>query len=152
MIDPLSAYAAITSAAGAISAAVKAGRDLASLSAPISRYAKAEAELQHGANAKKNGFFSKLGVVEENAIEKHFKQEEVKRLRDEMRSLFQLYGSPGQWERLQQTIAEERARQQKALKLAQYKKDQLITFIIVGAIAIGGVIAIIVYVKILMSL
>ena len=152
MIDPLSAYAAIASAAGAISAAVKAGRDFASLSAPIARYAKAEAELQHGANAKKNGFFSKLGVVEENAIEKHFKQEEVKRLRDEMRSLFQLYGSPGQWERLQQTIAEERARQQKALKLAQYKKDQLITFIIVGAIAIGGVIAIIVYVKILMSL
>ena len=152
MIDPLSAYAAITSAAGAISAAVKAGRDLASLSAPISKYAKAEAELQHGATAKKNGIFSKLGVVEANAIEKHFKQEEVKRLRDEMRSLFQLYGSPGQWERLQQVIAEERARQQSALRLAQHKRDQMITVLIVaGALALA-VAVIVFYLKFLMSL
>ena len=152
MIDPLSAYAAISAAAGAISSAIKAGRDLSSLSGHISKYAKAEAELQHGASAKKNGLFSKLGVVEENAIEKHFKQEEVKRLRDEMRSLFQLYGSPGQWERLQQTIAEERARQQRALKLAQHKRDQLITFLIVAAVIVVGVIALVIYVKVLMSL
>ena len=152
MIDPLSAYAAISAAAGAISSAIKAGRDLSSLSGHISKYAKAEAELQHGASAKKNGIFSKLGVVEENAIEKHFKQEEVKRLRNEMRSLFQLYGSPGQWERLQQTIAEERARQQRALKLAQHKRDQLITFLIVAAVIVVGVIALVIYIKVLMSL
>ena len=152
MIDPLSAYAAISAAAGAISSAIKAGRDISSLSGHISKYAKAEAELQHGASAKKNGLFSKLGVVEENAIEKHFKQEEVKRLRDEMRSLFQLYGSPGQWERVQQTIAEERARQQRALKLAQHKRDQMITFLIVAAAIVVGVIAIVIYVKVLMSL
>ena len=139
-------------AAGAISAAVKAGRDLSSLSGHISKYAKAEAELQHGASAKKNGIFSKLGVVEENAIEKHFKQEEVKRLRDEMRSLFQLYGSPGQWERLQQTIAEERARQQKALRLAQHKRDQMITFLIVAAALVLAVAVIVFYLKFLMSL
>ena len=152
MIDPLSAYAAISAAAGAISSAIKAGRDISSLSGHISKYAKAEAELQHGVSAKKNGLFSKLGVVEENAIEKHFKQEEVKRLRNEMRSLFQLYGSPGQWERLQQTIAEERARQQRALKLAQHKRDQMITFLIVAAAIVVGVIAIVIYVKVLMSL
>lgn len=152
MIDPLTAYAAITSAAGAISAAVKAGRDLSSLSGHITKYAKAEADLSHGATAKKAGIFSKLGVVESNAIEKHFKQEEVKRLRDEMRSLFQLYGSPGQWERLQQTIAEERARQQKALRLAQHKRDQMITFLIVAAALVLAVAVIVFYLKFLMSL
>tara|TARA_Y100000996_G_C22519285_1_gene641768 strand:+ start:272 stop:730 length:459 start_codon:yes stop_codon:yes gene_type:complete len=152
MVDPLSAYAAISSAAGAISAAVKAGRDLASLGGQISKYAKAEADLQHGASTKKNSIFSKLGVVEESAIEKHFKQEEVRRLRNEMRSLFQLYGSPGQWERLQQTIAEERARRQRALKLAQHKREQMITIIIASAIGLFGVIALGIYVKILMSL
>lgn len=151
MIDPMTAYAAITSAAGAISAAVKAGRDLSSLSGQITKYAKAEADLSHGANTKKSGIFSKLGVVESNAIEKHFKQEEVKRLRDEMRSLFQLYGSPGQWERLQQTIAEERARQQKALRLAQHKRDQIITFLIVSGALVLAVVVIVIYVKVLMS-
>lgn len=152
MIDPLTAYAAITSAAGAISAAVKAGRDLSSLSGQITKYAKAEADLSHGASTKKSGIFSKLGVVEANAIEKHFKQEEVKRLRDEMRSLFQLYGSPGQWERLQQVIAEERARQQSALRLAQHKRDQMITVLIVaGALALA-VSVIVFYLKFLMSL
>lgn len=152
MIDPITAYAAITSAAGAISAAVKAGRDLSSLSGHITKYANAEADLSHGASTKKAGIFSKLGVVEANAIEKHFKQEEVKRLRDEMRSLFQLYGSPGQWERLQQVIAEERARQQKALKLAQHKRDQMITVLIVaGALALA-VAVIVFYLKFLMSL
>ena len=58
MVDPLSAYAAISSAAGAISAAVKAGRDLASLGGQISKYAKAEADLQHGASTKKNSIVS----------------------------------------------------------------------------------------------
>ena len=151
MIDPMTAYAAITSAAGAISSAIKAGRDLSSLSGQITKYAKAEADLSHGASTKKAGIFSKLGVVEANAIEKHFKQEEVKRLRDEMRSLFQLYGSPGQWERLQQVIAEERARQQKALKLAQHKRDQMITFLIIAGALVLAVVAIAIYVKVLMS-
>ena len=76
MIDPLSAYAAISAAAGAISSAIKAGRDISSLSGHISKYAKAEAELQHGASAKKNSLFSKLGGVEENAIEKLLWQDE----------------------------------------------------------------------------
>ena len=152
MIDPMTAYAAITSAAGAISAAVKAGRDLSSLSGQITKYAKAEADLSHGASAKKAGIFSKLGVVEANAIEKHFKQEEVKRLRDEMRSLFQLYGSPGQWERLQQTIAQERARQQTALRLAQHRRDQVITFSIVAGALVLAAAVIVFYLKFLMSL
>ena len=39
MIDPISAFSMISSAAGAISGSIKAGKD-ASLSGPISRYAK----------------------------------------------------------------------------------------------------------------
>ena len=53
MIDPMSAFAAISAASSAISSAVKAGKDLHSLSGPISKYAKAEAELNFGATRKK---------------------------------------------------------------------------------------------------
>ena len=129
MVDPLIAFAAIKTASASISAAVKAGRDLSSLAGPITKYAKAEAELQFGAAKKKRGVFAKLGATDESAIEKHFRQEEVRRLRKDMRELFMLYGSPGQWERLQATIAEERAEKQKQLRLAEHKRQQMVQII-----------------------
>ena len=137
MVDPLIAFAAIKAASTSISAAVKAGRDLSSLAGPITKYAKAEAELQHGAATKKKSIFAKLGATDESAIEKHFRQEEVRRLRSDMRELFLLYGAPGQWERLQATIAEERAEKQRQLKLQQHKKEQIIQTII--AIIVVGI-------------
>jgi len=130
MVDPLIAFAAIKTASASISAAVKAGRDLSSLAGPITKYAKAEAELQFGAAKKKRSIFAKLGATDESAIEKHFRQEEVRRLRKDMRELFLLYGSPGQWERLQATIAEERAEKQKQLRLAEHKRQQMVQIII----------------------
>ena len=59
MIDPISAFAAVSAPADAISNAVKAGKDLHSLSGPIRKYAKAEAELAFGATRKKNSIFSR---------------------------------------------------------------------------------------------
>ena len=58
MIDPISAFTAVSAASSAISSAIKAGKDLHSLSGPIAKYAKAEAELAFGATRKKNSFFA----------------------------------------------------------------------------------------------
>lgn len=143
MIDALAAFAAIKAASTSISAAVKAGRDLSNLAGPISKYAKAEAELQFGAAKKKRGIFAKLGATDESAIEKHFRQEEVRRLRKDMRELFLLYGAPGQWERLQATIAEERAEKQRQLRIQEQKKEQLVQVIIailVVALAVSALV------------
>ena len=52
----------------------------------------------------------------DDAIDKHFKEEEQKRLKEELRSIFRLYGSPGQWERLQATIAQARAEHKKGIR------------------------------------
>ncbi len=52
----------------------------------------------------------------DDAIDQHFKEEEQKRLKDELRSIFLLYGSSGQWERLQATIAHARAEHKKPWK------------------------------------
>ena len=46
MIDPITAFSAVSTAANAISRAVKAGRDLNSLGHQIAKYATAEADLQ----------------------------------------------------------------------------------------------------------
>ena len=135
MIDPVSAFAAVSAGHAAIMKAVQIGRDLSSLSSSISKYAQGEAELQFGASKKKNSRFS---LAEDSAIEKHFKKEKLDDMRKELRSVFQLYGKPGQWERLQAEIASERARIQAELRLRAHKREQLITWCaVMGILTIG---------------
>ena len=62
----------------------------------------------------------------DDAIDQHFKEEEQKRLKDELRSMFFFYGSAGQWERLQATIAQARAEHKKALEEQARQRDLFI--------------------------
>ena len=138
MIDPMSAFAAVSAASSAISSAVKAGRDLSSLSGPIAKYAKAEAELNFGAVRKKNSLFSKMTGAEQRGIEEFFKQEELATLRNELRSIFQIYGRPGAWERLQAEIARQRAEQKEELERRARVRDAIIFWTVVPVILIAG--------------
>jgi len=138
MIDPISAFAAVSAGHAAIKKAVEMGKDLGSLSGAISSYAKGEAELQFGENRKKGSRFS---VAEDSAIEKHFKKEKMNQMRDELRSIFMLYGTMGQWERLQAEIASERARinkelQERARKIDLIKKIAVATIVFTSGLGI----------------
>mgnify|MGYP005994541011 FL=1 len=147
MIDPVSAFAMLTSAHSAISKICKMGKDLSSATKFVTQYAKAEAELGFAKEQKKKGIF---GSVMDEAIEKHFQEEEQKRLKDELRSLFLLHGSYGQWERLQATIASARAEHRKRLKEQQRIRDRnlMITVGVVSFIlGIGGLIILVNYLK-----
>lgn len=146
MIDPMTAFAAVSAASSAISSAIQAGKDLSSLSGPIKKYAQAEADLQFGASAKKTGWMSKFSMVEQNAIDEHFRKEELRQLRDQMREMFMLYGAPGQWERLQAEIANQRAMRQRFLEHKKKQRDMIITIItitiaipVIAGIVFGGV-------------
>ena len=129
MIDPFTAFAALKGATEVISQGIKTGKDLVNMSGAVSKWAKAEANLQVIASEKPKGLgkiFGKLTGAEQNAIDAHFRKEEADRIRDEMRSMFLLYGSPGQWERLQKEIAVERKRQADFLrqKIAAEKRKK----------------------------
>lgn len=143
MIDPISAFAAVNTAASAISSAIKAGKDLSSLSGPISKYAQAEAQLNFGASKKKKSIFSKMTGAEQAGIDEFFRKEELDTLRDEMRSVFMLYGKPGAWERLQAEIARQRAMQKQELERRAKVRETillaLVGFLIVG-VGGGGII------------
>lgn len=139
MIDPITAFSAVSTAANAISRAVKAGRDLNSLGHQIAKYATAEADLQFGESKKKQSRFS---FTEDKAIERHFKKEELRQKRDELRSLFLIYGAPGQWERLQAEIASVRKERADYLKkMAEKRRQTINVLIIVGSIllAVGAI-------------
>ena len=136
MIDPISAFAAVNTAASAISSAIKAGKDLSSLSGPISKYAQAEAQLNFGASRKKKSIFSKMTGAEQAGIDEFFRKEELDTLRSEMRSVFQLYGKPGAWERLQAEIARQRAVQKEELE-RRAKVRETILVCLVGLLIFG---------------
>tara|TARA_R100000951_G_scaffold39462_1_gene33292 strand:- start:294 stop:752 length:459 start_codon:yes stop_codon:yes gene_type:complete len=144
MIDPISAFAMLTSAHSALKKCVSMGKDLSSATSAITSYAKAEAELGFAKEIKKSGVF---GSVMDNAIEQHFKEEEQTRLKDELRSLFLLHGSFGQWERLQATIASARAEHRKQLKELQRIKDRNLTITVVTVLLIVGLGGIFLFIK-----
>ena len=142
MIDPFTAFAALKGATEVISQGIKTGKDLVNMSGAVSKWAKSEASLQVISSEKPKGLgklFGKLTGAEQNAIDAHFRKEEANRLRDEMRSMFLLYGSAGQWERLQKEIAVERKRQADFLRqkiAAEKRKKNIIIWtlaIIFGA-------------------
>ena len=124
MIDPVSAFGLIVSAHKTLKKCVEMGKDLSSATTAIQNYARGEAELGFGKERKKKKRL--FGGIMDDAIEQHFKEEEQKRLKDELRSMFLLYGSAGQWERLQATIAHARAEHKKALEEQARKRDLLI--------------------------
>ena len=111
------------------------GRDLNSAQNAVMQYAKGEAELGFGKERKKKSIF---GGVMDSAIDKHFKEEEQKRLKDELRSIFRLYGSPGQWERLQATIAQARAEHKKALEEKARQRDIFVKTTVAISVALIG--------------
>ena len=140
MIDPITAFAAISAGHKAIMKAVQIGKDLSSLSSAVGRYAQGEAQLQFAETQKKKSRFS---FAEDSAIEKHFKKEQLDTMRDELRSMFLLYGKPGQWERLQAEIASERARIKKELEKQQKIKDRNEIIIAVTVVLIVGLLGIV---------
>ncbi len=118
------------------------GRDLNSAQNAVMQYAKGEAELGFGKERKKKSIF---GGVMDDAIDKHFKEEEQKRLKEELRSIFRLYGSPGQWERLQATIAQARAEHKKALEERARQRDIFVKTTVAIVVALLGFVGIYYY-------
>lgn len=152
MIDPISAFAAVTTASSAISSAIKAGRDLSSLggpNGPVAKYAKAEAELKFGAARKKNSIFSKMSGAEQAGIDEFFRQEELRQMRDEMRSIFMLYGKPGAWERLQAEIARQRQLQLEELRERGERRDKIIFWTVLPTIIVLGGLVLFFFIKFL---
>ena len=142
MIDPISAFSMLTSAHSALKKMVSMGKDLSSATKFVTQYAKAEAELGFAKEQKKKGIF---GSVMDQAIEKHFQEEEQARLKDELRSLFMLHGSYGQWERLQATIAQARAEHRKQLQEKQKIRDRNTLIIVCTVLVIAGIGSIILF-------
>jgi len=138
MIDPISAISVITTCSTAISSAIKAGKDLHSLSGPIKKYAEAEAALNFGASKKKNSIFSKVTGAEAVAIDNFFKKHELEQTRKQLREVFMLYAPHGSWEALQAEIARQRQIQKDLLEHQAKMRERFLAAIIIGGFVLVG--------------
>jgi|TARA_B100001059_G_C17744655_1_gene533600 hypothetical protein len=144
MIDPISAFAAVKTAHSVIMQGIKVGKDLSTMSGYISKWAIGEANLDVKAEKKGSSIFGKFSNVEAEAIEAHLRKEELRNMRNELREIFLLYGSAGQWERLQAEIASVRAKKKKQLRDMRDAQEKRKTLII-SVVAIAGLLVFIYY-------
>jgi|TARA_Y100000033_G_C2757573_1_gene117338 hypothetical protein len=138
MIDPVSAFTAVSAASSAISSAIKAGKDLSNLSGPVAKYAKAEAELNFGASRKKKSLFSRMTGAEQAGIDTYFKKLELDQMRAQLREVITIHGKPGAWEALQAEIARQRQIQKDELERRAKVRDAIIMWTVLPVILIGG--------------
>ena len=149
MIDPITAFSAIKVAHSSLMHGIKMGKDFASMAGSISKLAKGEAELSVAKEKKQKSLF---GNVIGNAIDKHFQEEERKRLFDELRSMVLLYGNNGQaqWERLAATIASAKAEHRRQLKeqaKVDYRNKLITTISATVLIGMAGIYYLAMYLK-----
>ena len=87
---------------------------------------------------RKKASSASLPGAEQAGIDEFFRKEELTRLREEMRSIFMIYGKKGQWERLQAEIARQRQIQKDELERRAKVRDAIILWTVLPAILIGG--------------
>ncbi len=76
--------------------------------------------------------------AEQAGIDEFFRQEELNNMRNELRSIFQIYGKPGAWERLQAEIARQRQMQKEELERRAKVRDAIILWTVLPVILIAG--------------
>ena len=152
MIGPMFGFAAVSAASSAISSAVKAGKDLHSLSGPVAKYAKAEAELNFGASRKKNSLFSRMTGAEQAGIDSYFKKLELDQMRAQLREVITIHGKPGAWEALQAEIARQRQLQKEELERRAKVRDAIILWTVLPVMIIGGAALLYLFVQYLRNL
>jgi hypothetical protein len=136
MIEVLALAGAVKAVSGAISAAVKAGKDATSLMPEFGKLAKLDAEIRMAESGKHKGFLGKLSSSEEEGFAIAEAKMAHKQAVDELRSVCQLYGPPDMWATVLREQAAARVRHAAALKAQADKRARIVWFI---SMAFGAV-------------
>ena len=143
MIEVLALAGAVTKIAGAVSAAVKAGGDVADLLPHFGKLAKLEADIGLAEQGRHKGPLGRLTSSEEEGFAIAQAKMKHKECMDELRSACQLYGPPGMWDLVVKEQAAARQRHKEALELQAKQRDRLfwgISLVVGVVIFLGGLV------------
>ena len=129
MIEVLALAGAVKAVSGAISAAVKAGKDATSLMPEFGRLAELDAEIKLAESGKHKGFLGKLTSTEAEGFAIAEAKLAHKQDVDDLRSVCRLYGPPDMWETVLREQAAARVRHATALKAQADKRGKIVAII-----------------------
>ena len=133
MIEVLALASAVSTIAGSISSAVKAGKDVNSVMPAFGKLANLEAEIGIAEAGRHKGPLGRLTSTEEEGFAIAQAKMKHKEVTDELRSICRLYGPPGMWESVVHEQAQARKRRKDALEAEAAKRDRIFYFITVAA-------------------
>jgi len=141
MIDPFTAIGLATSAFKGIKSCIDAGKDLQDMTAQLGQWGKAISDLDYaGQKAEKPPWWKKMGGgVEANALEVFMHKKKADDMREELREYISLYYGPSAWREIVHTEKEMRKHQKATVQAAIEKKEAMINFLIVRAIAVTAI-------------
>jgi hypothetical protein len=125
MIEVLALASAVSTVAGSISSAVKAGKDVGSLMPQVGKLAKLEADIGLAEKGKHKSPLGRLTSSEEEGFAIAQARMAHKQAMNDLRSTCQLYGPPGLWDMVVAEQAKARARQKKALEAEAARRDRM---------------------------
>jgi len=129
MIEVLALAGAVKAVSGAISAAVKAGKDASSLMPEFGKLAQLDAEIRMAESGGHKGFLGNLTSSEEEGFAIAQAKMAHKQAVDDLRSVCRLYGPPDMWETVLREQAAARVRHATALKAQADKRDRILGII-----------------------
>ena len=125
MIEVLALASAVSSIAGSISSAIKAGKDVNSVMPAFGKLANLEAEIGIAESGRHKGPLGRLTSTEEEGFAIAQAKMKHKEVTDELRSVCRLYGPPGMWESVVHEQAQARKRRKDALEAEVAKRDKI---------------------------
>jgi hypothetical protein len=139
MIEVLALASAVSTIAGSISSAVKAGKDVNSVLPAFGKLANLEAEINIAESGRHKGPLGRLTSTEEEGFAIAQAKMKHKEAMEELRSICRLYGSPGMWDSVVHEQAQARKRRKDALEAEAAKRDKIFYLIsVVAGILIFG--------------
>jgi hypothetical protein len=136
MIEVLALASAVSTIAGGISSAIKAGKDVNSVMPAFGKLANLEAEIGIAEKGRHKGPLGRLTSTEEEGFAIAQAKMKHKEVTDELRSVCRLYGPPGMWESVVHEQAQARKRRKDALEAEAAKRDKLFYLLTVMACVI----------------
>ena len=131
MIEVLALASAVSTIAGSISSAIKAGKDVNSVMPAFGKLANLEAEIGIAEKGRHKGPLGRLSSTEEEGFAIAQAKMKHKECMDELRSITRLYGPPGMWDQVILEQAAARRRRKNALEAEADKRDRIFYIITV---------------------
>ena len=136
MIEVLALASAVSSIAGGISNAIKAGKDVNSIMPAFGKLANLEAEIGIAEKGRHKGPLGRLTSTEEEGFAIAQAKMKHREVTDELRSVCRLFGPPGMWESVVHEQAQARKRRKEALEAEAAKRDRIFYFLTVAVCVI----------------